>query len=396
MAPTSKLADELSRLQAVQARIRALAREHGWFGDAIRAAFDDFLALWEQYLSEKLAVPERERQLARGVLAQGRLYDAKAKGDPDCILVLVNGLCPIELATALEKAGSSDSLPIDLNQRNAAAALAALNRQSIRQARDLPAGEQASMAKQDKAALDAGTHKFVSWSIMVARPADWQEPVDPHHLSRAALSRLSDRDYLMLALHRLGGLADVGAIRPIVPKPEDTDDSDRDLWAYHVWRSRFPIDPRSEENDQPRLSPEVLPADVAEQLLSHVEMWVTEEAPKQADPQTAMGAIESRKSMDEHRANSKSPASPAGAEAIDEFDASLLAFLNKKPSLRRKIAEVLPDDGPQDRKAVAKRLRKLADRDLPLVDYPKDGRSGVAILPAGVEALKRATAPTPP
>lgn len=93
--------------------------------------------------------------------------------------------------------------------------------------------------------------------------------------------------------------------------------------------------------------------------------------------------------------DTKPPALPAGAEAIDEHDAALLAFLNKSSSLRRKVADVLPEKGPQDRKAVAKRLRKLANRTPPLVDYPRDGRSGVAILPAGAEALKRATAPTP-
>lgn len=93
--------------------------------------------------------------------------------------------------------------------------------------------------------------------------------------------------------------------------------------------------------------------------------------------------------------HAKPPALPAGADAIDEHDAALLAFLNRNPSLRRKVSDVLPEKGPQDRKAVAKRLRKLADRTPPLVDYPKDERSGVVILPAGTEALKRATAPTP-
>lgn len=91
----------------------------------------------------------------------------------------------------------------------------------------------------------------------------------------------------------------------------------------------------------------------------------------------------------------KPPALPAEADAIDEHDVALLAFLNRKPNVRRKVADVLPERGPQDRKAVAKRLRKLANRTPPLVDYPKDGRSGVAILPAGVEALTRATAPMP-
>jgi hypothetical protein len=89
------------------------------------------------------------------------------------------------------------------------------------------------------------------------------------------------------------------------------------------------------------------------------------------------------------------PLTQPKAEALDEFDVSVLEFLDRTPSLRRKIADVSPDTGPQDRKAVAKRLRKLADRTPALVDYPKGGRSGVAILPAGSAALKRMAAPTP-
>ncbi|MBX3322010.1 MAG: hypothetical protein KF757_03355 [Phycisphaeraceae bacterium] len=96
--------------------------------------------------------------------------------------------------------------------------------------------------------------------------------------------------------------------------------------------------------------------------------------------------------------NAEQPTSPPlhdGAYVIDEHDLALLEFLNRIPNMRRKISDVLPDNGPQDRKAVASRLRKLADRTPPLVDFPKGGRTGVAILPAGVEALRRATAPTP-
>jgi hypothetical protein len=95
------------------------------------------------------------------------------------------------------------------------------------------------------------------------------------------------------------------------------------------------------------------------------------------------------------KASEPVPSPPVGAEALDEYDVALLEFLNRTPTLRRKIADVLPERGPQDRKAVGRRLRKLADRTPPLVDYPRHGRSGVVILPAGVEAMKRATAPTP-
>lgn len=94
-----------------------------------------------------------------------------------------------------------------------------------------------------------------------------------------------------------------------------------------------------------------------------------------------------------HRKTSNPP--PAAVSTIDEYDAAILAFLNQTPSLRRRVSDVLPEKGPQDRKAVGARLRKLAARTPPLVDFPRAGRSGVAILPAGVEALKRATAPMP-
>lgn len=83
------------------------------------------------------------------------------------------------------------------------------------------------------------------------------------------------------------------------------------------------------------------------------------------------------------------------AEALDENDVAVLEFLARTPTLRRKVVDVLPAKGPQDRKAVARRLRKLADRVPPLVDYPRGSRLGVAILPLGIDALKQAKASTP-
>lgn len=97
--------------------------------------------------------------------------------------------------------------------------------------------------------------------------------------------------------------------------------------------------------------------------------------------------VETRKKADQPPA--------AGSQAIEENDLALLAFLNRSPTMRRKVTDVLPDTGPQDRKSIGKRLRMLADRNPPLVDYPKHGRKGVAILAAGIEALKSAPAPMP-
>ena len=243
---------------------------------------------------------------------------------------------------------------------------------------------------------------------MVSRPDDRQEPADPHSLDRADLERFPGADYRTIALHRLGGLADVGALRPIVPKPKDTGDMVRDVAVYVAWRARFSIDDDDWDQNQPPLSVRAFAPDVAEQMLGDVETWARGEAAERGEALTTSGpnlppelvakldsaAAKVVQAMTA-RDDDDTPALPAVTDAIDEHDAAILAFLNRAPSLRRKVSDVLPEEGPQDRKAVAARLRKLADRTPPLVDYPKGGRGGVAILTAGVEALKRATPPTP-
>jgi hypothetical protein len=425
MEATQIGADELTRLQAVRARVRTLARNHGWFADAIRSAFAGYLGLGDRFQREKSAMHDRERRLARELLAKGWLFDPNARDNSPCLFVRVKELCPVALADRLGKHGRGDAMPRKLEREGAAAALASLDRDTIYQARDLPEKKREAMAAEYRAAQAAKTHVSFWWMIVVSRPADWLEPAAPHSLDRADLERFNDADYRTIALHRLGGLADVGALRPIVPKPKDTRDMVRDVGAYVAWRFRFPIDDHRDQN-QPQLSVRALPPDVAEQLLDDVETWAKGEAATRGESLNASGPSVSPDLLDllqraaaavdpgaidraaelaaekiarvfgaGDNGDAKPKALPAGAEAIDEYDVALLAFLNRNPSLRRKVSDVLPDKGPQDRKAVAKRLRKLANRTPPLVDYPKDGRSGVVILPAGSEALNRATAPTP-
>ncbi len=529
--------DELARLQAVQARFRALAQNHDWFGDAIRAAFVGYIGLQERYERESLAKDDRERRLARELLARGLLFDPKARGNSPCLLVQVQGLCVVDLAERLGNYGNGDAMPRKLEREGAAAALAALDRSAIYQVGNTPDKQRKVMAAEFRTSIAAKTHVEFGWKIVVSRPADWQEPADPKSLDRADLERFAEADFRTIALYRLGGLADVGALRPIVPKPKDTDDMVRDVGAYVAWRFRFPINDKDRDQNQPPLSVRALPPDVAEQLLNDVESWVKGEVAARAvdllrssdgpalpdsaradalepyqnkaralvgdNPRLAATMREStepfmelwirhckaemehgkaltawttngrkasevppehgvpnpesndpteldRFSTDEqsivclfrigrlasagvpfpyvdkpqeredhtermviHQSWTQRmgregntcltldprlfppdvarrmlgrveelgrsaedvmpPAPPAGAEAIDEHDAALLAFLNRSPSLRRKVSDVRPEKGPQDRKAVAKRLRKLADRTPPLVDYPKDG-----------------------
>lgn len=296
------VADELTRLQVSQARVHALDRAHDWFADAIRRAFTDYLTLGDRFRAERSALHERKLHLARELLANGCLFDRKCNDNEPCLMVRVEGLCPGSLANRLARHGRGSALPRDLEQEGAAAALAALDREVICQARELPEKHREAMWAEYQASIAAGTHVGFTWRVIVVRPDDWQDPADPHSLDRENLERFTDSDFRTIALYWLGGLADVGAIRPIVPKPKGTGDLYRDVVPYAAWRARFPIDDHHWDHIQPPLSVHKLPPIVAEQLLDSVEMWVKREADARAGEgrvsrghQTA-GAVEKRDS----------------------------------------------------------------------------------------------------
>ena len=196
------------------------------------------------------------------------------------------------------------------------------------------------------------------------------EPPDPYALGWRELQRLPEADRRTIMLHRLGGLADLGCFDGdlIVPEPVpcasgpgDWEGLAHDAPAMAVWRARLPAAWDDHNTPAPAPDPTRFPPDLAEQML---------EAVAPAGP-------------------------PAGAEAgenapvIDESDVALLQFLARRPNLRRRVSDVLPEDGPQDRKAIGKRLTRLAGLKPPLVD--KNSR-GVAITAAGLESLQQASA----
>lgn len=269
MRPPTSGDNALARLQAVQTCVRELARKHPWLVDEIRTAFDDFQILRDRFMAEKAAMRDKECRLAREQLAKGWLCDPEAGDNNSCLFVRVEGLCPVALADRLGKHGEA-AMPEALERESAAAALAALDRDSIYQAVDLPEGKRDEMAAEYRAALDAKTHVELGWRVTLRKPLDWREPADPHALALvpivlrptptgdlradvlalaawksnggdddgatvdSGLSRFSSRDSLTIALYRLGGLANAQSVDP----------------------SRFP-------------------PDIAEQMLLDVEGWVT-------------------------------------------------------------------------------------------------------------------------
>jgi hypothetical protein len=85
----------------------------------------------------------------------------------------------------------------------------------------------------------------------------------------------------------------------------------------------------------------------------------------------------------------RSPAQEVEADpgdAVTQDEIVILRLLASRPQFRPALTDVLPDAGVRGRKAIGERVRRL--HDLGYVHFPPRSRSGVSILPKGLEFLK--------
>lgn len=370
-------ADELARLKAAQARVRELARAHDWLAEWFRRGFEGFLDLCARFHAEEAGLWERERRLARELLAGGHLFDPACADNRPRLFVTVEGLCPATLAARLSKHRPGDKMPDNLRRAGSAAALAALDRDTEYWARDLPDDRRAAMAAEYRAAIDAGVHVDFQWRIVVARPEDWKEPADPQSLDRTDLERFAEPDYRTIVLYRLGGLADAGALRPIVPKPKVAGDGVRDTAAYAKWRSRSPINDADRDRNDPPLNVAAFPPGVAEQMLADLETWVSNYQPPMSPPR------EEPNRKDGHARH---------LFPLCDEDVTLLMELAERNVLTR-ASDLDGKCGMPKYDRMVDRLRAMETADPPLVSRPGGPRSGFQITPAGREELQRRDTP---
>lgn len=267
----------IDRLRTVKARIRALANNHGWFADELRAAPEKFLAFQRRCEREG---PARKRQLARAILAQGRLTDPQVTDCTPTLRMRIDGLCPVALANELQKFHKGARLPEALERASAAAALAALDRASKYWGGDLSEEQVLAMEAEDQALRDAATHVLYVWSLDVARPSDWKEPVNPNSLHPDNLKEIKWADYLTIAFFWLGALADAGESRPFVRVPGARGDFETGFRNYMLEKTRSGISTES---------PQELPLNIAEQMLEEIEEWAKSEAAARGEELTERG-----------------------------------------------------------------------------------------------------------
>lgn len=339
---TRDVAAEVARLNVVRTRVRTLARKHPWFADAIRSAFLGFLDLCERCGRQKLAMEERELQLARALLAQGRVFDRKVKRRHQCLDVLVTGLCPVDLANQIGKYGGAAIMPRKLERESAATALAAMDRDVIRLDPGLPRRKLKVMAAEYCAAQAVRTHVEHTWRITVLRPKDWQEPPDPRSCERTDLEQFTNEEYRTVALHKLGALADAGASRPIVTRPKKTRNRARNHIASVVWEFRIPVDYIHRDQPDPPLDPQALPPSLAEEMLEDLEQWIQGELIRRGEAQVGL-----------HDDKVPTPSLPAAVVAQLSTVATFISRMDRPE-------DPAPVSGPKPRR-VKQRGRSKAD-----------------------------------
>ncbi len=265
-------AGDVARLEATRARVRELVVGRQWLRRAFRQAFADFQILLDRYNAECRCLRMRELESSRALLQRGEFGDGRA----DRVgRVRFEGLCPARLAKQI---ADKDPMALSgsLRRQSAKAALAAFDRHVLRQTAETSDEQCSRIVEEEDAAIAAKTHVPFAWTVFPPHPADWKEPPDPWSMDRDELERFIDEDYRVIALHRLGGLADVGSMRPLVPRPVTTGNIQIDTPAYAAWEARLPIPHGCSGEDQPPLSPPRFPPESADQMLATVVEWVTE------------------------------------------------------------------------------------------------------------------------
>ncbi|QYU69861.1 hypothetical protein J4558_06970 [Leptolyngbya sp. 15MV] len=143
------------------------AKEHSWFAEALRGALGGFLDLDERFRRETWALHDRERRLARELLADGRLVDLQTQNAGACLFVKISGSAPLIWRSSQQVWAQQCPGP-----RTGAGACGGgaggIGSQLIQYTGDLSETEREAMDAEDRAAQEAGTHAPFEWVVKVS------------------------------------------------------------------------------------------------------------------------------------------------------------------------------------------------------------------------------------
>lgn len=363
--------DQLCALGQVQARVRHLVVQYAGLHDALRSAFDAFVTLVASFEERQARNRSSIRQRVQRVLKSGKLIDPKFKPGRPHVVFPIEGLCEVKLADELLMYGPGDTMAAATERAAAKSALAALDGDPRYQSPELSSGNTLRTSTQDRGRVASGSHKVRRLYVVLAQPADWEEPPDPRSSDLNQLRRFKERDFRIIVLYRLGGLADAGSVRPIVPQPSRSEKRRNHRTALAAWYLRQPFTSYDGAERLPKLCRLAFPPTLAEEMVGHLERWIADRKIPSVSS-VARGVLAQSKPGIPHI-------------ALTKDHESILAILGKQPTKCLAVHWVASLGPIRNRETVGKLLRDLER--LQLVHRPYGPRRGYTLTQQGLQLI---------
>jgi hypothetical protein len=255
---------DVERLCAVRDELRKAVADQPWLADKVREATQTVGLLRSRFDRAYTLREAQNLAAARRVLESGRLGYRDAD-KPSLGYFDFHGECPKALADKVPTGEGAGTLSIALERKLAAAALAALNKRASQPTEDA------------RSEPRRGQSVFVLWRVWHGERLPPLSASNPMANDPDALSRFSDSDRRAIALHRLGGLHDVGCANRVVPRPSD----DAHLRAMLDERARVGT-PRDQWWDRSVPDPHEMPPDLFLQFWHGVQPWIRAESARRS------------------------------------------------------------------------------------------------------------------
>lgn len=233
----------IRQLLDIRAQFLKLVVEDPVLVGEVQAAAGKYRAICRRVEDAKEAARHQQRDRARSILRRGLVVDPSPALEQHCDHFGIHGLFSKPIVERMQRinplclgrAASADRKwwATGGQQRLAIAMLQAMDWNERFQSRETSAKQREAMRRQHLTRKRKGKVEGAEFFVWFVSPPSRPLPPDPRGFEPSELSKLTDEEYLTVALHTLGGLADMRAGRPLVsPLPARSAGSSRDRRDY--------------------------------------------------------------------------------------------------------------------------------------------------------------------
>ncbi len=219
----------IRRLLVIRTQFLKLVVEIPDLDREVQAAAGKYRAICRRVEEVKEATRHQKRAHARSILHRGLVVDPCPALERHCDHFEIHGFFPKPIVERMQRINPlcpGRAAPADRKwwakggqKRLAKAMLRAMDWDERFQSRETSERQREAMRRQHLIRKCGGKVEEAKFFVWFVPPPSRPLPPDPRGLEPSELSKLPDEEYLTVALHTLGGLADMRAGRPLVSPP---------------------------------------------------------------------------------------------------------------------------------------------------------------------------------